>query len=59
MAKAAGLSFSVLKLEGGWFWASHAIQEIKGEEALIGPFPSQDEAEKDARETLAIKGREL
>lgn len=59
MAKGASPTFSVLKLESGWFWASHAMQEIKGEEALIGPFPSQDEAEKDARETLALKGREL
>jgi hypothetical protein len=52
MAKAASPSFSVVILESGWFRASYAMQKARGKEALIGPFPSQDEAEKDARETL-------
>jgi hypothetical protein len=52
MATAASPSFSVVKLEKGWFWTSNALQEIQGGEALVGPFPSQEEAEKDARATL-------
>jgi hypothetical protein len=53
MVKEASPSYSVVKLEKGWFWTSNAVQEVQGGEALIGPFPSQEEAEKDARETLA------
>jgi hypothetical protein len=55
MAQAASQSFSVVKLESGWFWTSYAMQEVQGAEALIGPFPSQEEAEKDARETLGLR----
>jgi hypothetical protein len=58
MAKAASPSFSVVKLEKGWFWASYAVPEIRRGEALIGPFPSQEEAEKDARETLGHRDGE-
>jgi hypothetical protein len=59
MAKAAGPSFSVIRLDSGWFWTSYAMQEIQGADALIGPFPSQEEAEKDARETLGLGDGEL
>jgi hypothetical protein len=31
------------------------VQETQGGEGLIGPFPSQEEAEKDARETLGLR----
>jgi hypothetical protein len=55
MTDAANPNFSVVKLENGWFWVSYAMQEIHGGEALIGPFPSHEEAEKDARETLGLK----
>jgi hypothetical protein len=37
---------------GGWFWCS--LLEVR-RDALIGPFPSQEEAEKDAKATLGIK----
>lgn len=55
MAKTAGPSYSIVKQERGWFWCSYAVQEIRGRSALIGPFPSQEEAEKDARETFGLK----
>jgi hypothetical protein len=55
MAEAPGPNFSVMKLETGWFWASRAMQDVHGRKAMIGPFPSQEEAEKDARETLGIR----
>jgi hypothetical protein len=58
MAKPDSPSFSVVKLENGWFWVSYATQEALGNEALIGPFPSQEEAEKDARETLGKDGKQ-
>jgi hypothetical protein len=54
MAQAAGPYFTVMKLETGWFWTSRGMQDVHGGEAMIGPFPSQEEAEKDARETLGI-----
>jgi hypothetical protein len=49
MAEAPGPNFSVMKLENGWFWTSRAVQDVHGTETMIGPFPSQEEAEKDAR----------
>jgi hypothetical protein len=52
MADAAGPSFSVIEKDGGWFWCSLSL--VKPDE-LIGPFPSQQEAEKDAKATLGIK----
>jgi hypothetical protein len=55
MPEAAGPTFSLVKLESGWFWSSYAVQETQGGEGLIGPFPSQEEAEKDARETLGLR----
>jgi hypothetical protein len=52
MADAAGLRFSVIEQDGGWFWCSLSLVR---EDELIGPFPSQQEAEKDAKATLGIK----
>jgi hypothetical protein len=43
------MPFSIVNQGEGWFWCSL----LEGNE-LIGPFPSQDEAEKDARATLKI-----
>jgi hypothetical protein len=42
----------VIEKDGGWFWCSLSL--VKADE-LIGPFPSQQEAEKDAKATLGIK----
>jgi hypothetical protein len=53
--KEASPSYSVVKQEKGWFWCSYTLQEFGGRDPLIGPFPSQEEAEKDARETLGFK----
>jgi hypothetical protein len=36
---------------GDWYWRL----DITRDDGLIGPFPTRDEAEKDARETLGIK----
>jgi hypothetical protein len=58
MAKEAIPSYSIVKQERGWFWCSYAMQEIGGHDALIGPFPSQEEAEKDAKATLGLQDRE-
>jgi hypothetical protein len=55
MAKGASPSYSVVKQERGWFWCSYAVQEIGGRDPLVGPFPSQEEAEKDAQATLGLK----
>jgi hypothetical protein len=55
MAREASPSYSIVKQETGWFWCSYAAQEISGRDALIGPFPSQEEAEKDAKESLRIR----
>jgi hypothetical protein len=55
MAEAPRPNFSVMKLENGWFWTSRAMQDVHGTETMVGPFPSQEEAEKDARETLGIR----
>jgi hypothetical protein len=53
MAKEASPSYSIVKQGSGWFWSIG--QEIRGRTELIGPFPSQEEAEKDARETIGPK----
>jgi hypothetical protein len=55
MAKAPSPSFSILQQDGGWFWCSLSLMN---ENELIGPFPSEQEAEKDARATLGINDRE-
>ncbi len=55
MVEEASPSYSVVKHERGWFWCSYAVQEIGARDPLVGPFPSQEEAEKDARETLGLK----
>jgi hypothetical protein len=44
------MPFSIVNRGQGWFWCSL----LEGNE-LIGPFPSQEEAEKDARATLGIE----
>jgi hypothetical protein len=46
------MPFSIVNREGRWFWCS--LREAHRDE-LIGPFPSQEEAEKDARATLGIE----
>jgi hypothetical protein len=43
------MPFSIVNKGEGWFWCS--LLEVP-QDALIGPFPSQIEAEKDARATL-------
>ena len=45
-------TFSVIQKDIAWFWCSLSLMT---EHELIGPFPSQQEAEKDARATLATK----
>jgi hypothetical protein len=44
------MPFSIVNKGEGWFWCSL----LEGNE-LIGPFPSQEEAEKDARASLGIE----
>jgi hypothetical protein len=44
------MPFSIVNKGQGWFWCSL----LEGNE-LIGPFPSQEEAEKDARATFAFE----
>ena len=46
------MPFSIVIRGQGWFWCS--LLEMHPD-ALIGPFPSQEEAEKDARATLGIE----
>jgi hypothetical protein len=46
------MPFSIVNQGEGWFWCS--LLEMR-RNALIGPFPSQEEAEKDARATLGIE----
>ena len=46
------MTFSIVNRGQGWFWCSYSLLE---RHALIGPFPSQEEAEKDARATLGIE----
>jgi hypothetical protein len=45
------MPFSIVNRGERWFWCSYSLPDGGGE-ALIGPFPSHDEAEKDARATL-------
>jgi hypothetical protein len=52
MAAAAEPAFSLIQKDGRWFWCSLSLMS---ENDLIGPFPSQEEAEKDAEATLGIK----
>jgi hypothetical protein len=52
MPDATEPTFSVIQKDGSWFWCSLSLM---GEDDLIGPFPSQLEAEEDARATLGIK----
>ena len=47
MTKCNQPDFSLVQMEMEWFWCSY-------DNALIGPFPSHDEAEKNARNTLGI-----
>ena len=46
------MTFSIINLGEGWFWCS--LFEPR-QDTLIGPFPSQEEAEKDAEATLGIE----
>jgi hypothetical protein len=46
------MPFSIVNRGERWFWCS--LLEVRANE-LIGPFPSQQEAEKDARATLEIE----
>jgi hypothetical protein len=55
MAEATEPTFSVVQKDGSWFWCSLSL--MSGNE-LIGPFPSQLEAEKDANATLELQERE-
>jgi hypothetical protein len=45
------MPFSIVNRGERWFWCSYSLPN-GGDETLIGPFPSHDEAEKDARATL-------
>jgi hypothetical protein len=54
LTKLGSASFSVVQREDGWFWCSDAVWEMRGAEALIGPFTSRDEAEQDANEVLGV-----
>jgi hypothetical protein len=52
MADATEPTFSVIQKNGSWFWCSLSLTN---ENEFIGPFPSQEEAEKDAKATLGPK----
>jgi hypothetical protein len=52
LAARARSTFSVIQKDESWFWCSFSLAT---KDELIGPFPSQQEAEKDARATLRIK----
>jgi hypothetical protein len=52
MVDAAEPSFSVVQKGEGWFWCSLSLAKAND---LIGPFPSELEAEKDARATLGLE----
>jgi hypothetical protein len=45
--------FKLTYIEGDWYWRL----DIMNDDALVGPFLSRDDAEKDARETLGITER--
>jgi hypothetical protein len=46
------MPFSIVNRGEWWFWCS--LLEVRPD-ALIGAFPSHEEAEKDARATLGIE----
>lgn len=54
MTNAEYPNFSIVQRENGWFWCSGVVWETRGVEALIGPFGSRKEAEKDANEALGV-----
>jgi hypothetical protein len=56
MAESTSPSFSVIAKGEAWFWCSLSL--MKNDE-LIGPFPSEEEAEKDARATLGLGDGEI
>jgi hypothetical protein len=56
MAESTGPSFSVIAKGEAWFWCSLSL--MKNDE-LIGPFPSEEEAEKDAGATLGLGDGEI
>jgi|HubBroStandDraft_4_1064222.scaffolds.fasta_scaffold3000871_1 hypothetical protein len=45
------MPFSIVNRGEGWFCS---LLEVR-RDALIGPFPPQEEAEKDARATLGLE----
>jgi len=55
ITKVTSPSFTIIKLESGWYWTSRVLEKVRDREEMIGPFPSQIEAEKDANDTLALK----
>jgi hypothetical protein len=55
MTREASPSYGSVRQERGWSWCSYVAQEITGRDALTGLFPSQEEAEKDAKESLRIR----
>jgi hypothetical protein len=46
------MPFSIINRGERWFWCSLLEPH---QSALIGPFPSQEEAEKDAEATIGIE----
>jgi hypothetical protein len=46
------MPFSIVNRGEKWFWCSYSLLDVRGE-VLVGPFPSHEEAEKDARATLS------
>jgi hypothetical protein len=46
------MPFSTVNRGERWFWCS--LLEAR-HDVLIGPFPSQEEAEKDAKATLGVE----
>jgi hypothetical protein len=55
LARAGFPRFSIAQMESGWFWCTDASWEMRGPDALIGPYESRDEALKYAWEALGIK----
>jgi hypothetical protein len=52
LAAAAEPAFSLIQKDGSWLWCSLSLMS---ENDLIGPFPSQEGAEKDAKARLGTK----
>jgi hypothetical protein len=46
--------FRLIQLEGDWYW--HL--DVRNDDGLIGPFISRDQAEKDARDAMGMRGGE-